>query len=132
MMRTAVPWIRKAENDFLFAKSAKLSPHTYDAVCFHCQQSVEKYIKALMVEANLAFPKTHDLDRLLSLAVATYPSLQSYRRAMLFLSTFAVETRYPGFDARRRQAVAALRWAEQIRQECRTLLGLKPPRRKGP
>ena len=125
-------WVRKAENDLQFASSIPLSRHSYDGICFHCQQCVEKYLKGLMVEANLTFPKTHDLDRLLSLVVATHPSLRSFRRAMLFLTTFAVETRYSGYNAKRRQAAAALRWAERVRQECRTLLGIKPPRKKSP
>ena len=84
MKQAAAPWVRKAENDFEFAATARLSPHSYDGICFHCQQCVEKYLKAMMVEGSLAFPKSHDLDRLLSLAVSTYPLLKSYRRAMLF------------------------------------------------
>src|SRR5262245_41302285 len=125
MKRATAPWVRKAENDFQFVRFIPLSRHSYDAICFHSQQCVEKYIKALMVEVNQVFPESHDLDRLLSLALPTYPSLRHFRRGMLFLSAFAVETRYPGFDARRRQAVSALRWAERIRLECRSLLGLK-------
>jgi hypothetical protein len=50
----------------------------------------------------------------------------------VFLTQFAVEFRYPGKNATKRQALAALRWAERIRQECRTILGIKPPRRKKP
>jgi len=60
-------WIAKAEGDFVTAQRelrAEESPN-YDAACFHAQQCVEKYLKARLVEAALAFPKSHDLDLLL-------------------------------------------------------------------
>jgi hypothetical protein len=47
-----------------------------------------------------------------------------------FLTQFAVDTRYPGEDASKRQAKAALRWADRVRTEARTLLGIRPPRRR--
>ena len=40
------------------------------------------------------------------------------------LVRFAVDFRYPGFHARRSQANAALRWAERVRVEVRTILRL--------
>ena len=33
----------------------------YDGVCFHAQQCIEKYLKAKLVEADIDFPKTHNL-----------------------------------------------------------------------
>jgi len=46
---------------------------------------------------------------------------------MLFLSNFAVETRYPGDNATKRQAIAALRWAGRVRAEARVILGIHDP-----
>jgi HEPN domain-containing protein len=79
-------------------------------------------------EAGQYIPKTHDLDRLLGLLPA-HPSLRPFRRRLLFLNQFAVDTRYPGKDASKRQAAAALRWAGRVRDACRQLLGVRPPRR---
>jgi HEPN domain-containing protein len=45
-------WIEMAEADFRTATrevAAEEFPN-YDAVCFHAQQSAEKYLKALLVE----------------------------------------------------------------------------------
>jgi predicted nucleotidyltransferase len=42
----------------------------------------------------------------------------------------AVETRYPGDKASKRQAASALRWAGHVRAACRTVLGLRPPQRR--
>lgn len=43
-------WISKVEGDFLVAKREMRvrSEANYDAICFHCQQMVEKYMKALL------------------------------------------------------------------------------------
>jgi HEPN domain-containing protein len=102
----------------------------YDLVCFCCQQSAEKYLKAVVEQQGLTVPWTHDLEDLIHLLMPSYPQLLSLRRGCKFLIQFAVEARYPGFHAKRRQAQAALRWAERMRTECRALLGIRPRRRR--
>ena len=96
----------------------------HDEQCFHCQQSAEKYLKALLEELGLAVPKTHNLVAILPLLVPHHGTLRSLRRGVDFLTRFAVETRYPGDHASRRQATSALRWAGKVRLACRSLLGL--------
>jgi HEPN domain-containing protein len=98
----------------------------HDGVCFHCQQCVEKYLKALLVELGLAVPKTHDLDHLLTLLRPHHPQLRSLRRGLLFLNDYAVDIRYPSGWASKRQARAALRWAERVRAMARSILGIVP------
>jgi HEPN domain-containing protein len=128
MKRATRPWIRKAEDDFVVArKIAAANEALHDAVCFHCQQSAEKYLKALLEELSLTVPRTHNLDDLLTLLHSQYPTLYSMRRGLIFLTDFAVNARYPGDLATKRQAASALRWATRIRDACRDLLGL--PRR---
>lgn len=123
--------MRKAESDFqLAAGIARRGEKFHDELCFHCQQATEKYLKSLLEELGQPIPKTHNLVTVLHLLVGLHKQLRSFRRGLDFLTRFAVGTRYPGDWANKRQAVAALRWAERIRQECRTLLGLKPPRRR--
>ena len=49
MKRMTREWIRKAEDDFRAAGVlAAGSEPFHDQVCFHCQQSAEKYLKALL------------------------------------------------------------------------------------
>jgi HEPN domain-containing protein/predicted nucleotidyltransferase len=100
----------------------------HDAVTFHCQQSVEKYLKALLEELGLSVPRTHDPERLRILLVPHHPSLRSLRRGLMFLRRFSVDTRYPGDSASKREAAASLRWADRVRTAARTLLGIRPPR----
>ncbi|MBI2433302.1 MAG: HEPN domain-containing protein [Candidatus Hydrogenedentes bacterium] len=50
-------------------------PVNYDSVCFHAQQCGEKYAKALLQEAGVAFRKTHDLGELVDLASSVNSTL---------------------------------------------------------
>jgi HEPN domain-containing protein len=111
------------------ASRSKIPVH--DGVCFHCQQCAEKYLKGLLEELGLLVPKTHDLDLLLTALTPHHPTMRSLRRGLLFLTDFAVDTRYPGNNASKRQAVAALRWADRVRTSARALLGIRErPRTK--
>jgi HEPN domain-containing protein len=111
MKKTTRQWIKKAEQDY--------------ALAVHCQQCAEKYLKALMEERGISTPKTHALVLLLAALISNYPRLRSFRRGLAFLTPFAVEIRYPGDNATKRQAVAALRWAGKLREKARDLLGIR-------
>src|SRR5438309_3511145 len=116
MKRSTREWVRKAESDCqLAAAIARRNEPFHDEQCFHCQQAAEKYLKALLEELGLAVPRTHTLKDLLALLVLHYPSLAGFRRGLTFLTRFAVEIRYPGDKASKRQAAAALRWAGKVR-----------------
>src|SRR5438445_602056 len=116
MKKTTRAWLRKAEEDYVVAERENRSDiPVHDVVCFHCQQGAEKYLKGLMEELGLFVPKTHFLDVLLTAVKQYYPELKGLRRGMLFLSVFAVDARYPGEDATKRQAMAALRWSRRVR-----------------
>jgi hypothetical protein len=52
------------------------------------------------------------------------PTLKRLRRGLSSLTQAAVEYRYPGVRATTRKMQAALRKAEQVRQELRERLGL--------
>jgi HEPN domain-containing protein len=109
---------------------ARSHERLHDQLCFHCQQSAEKYLKALLEEIGLSVAKTHDLEKLLTQLLPHYSSLRPLRRGVIFLSNFAVGVRYPGEHATRRQANSARRWAGDVRNSCRRLLGLLAPTRR--
>ena len=50
-------WVRKDEGDFATAERelAVTSAPNYDAVCFHAQQCIEKYLKARLQEVGVQF-----------------------------------------------------------------------------
>jgi HEPN domain-containing protein len=69
MNATIREWIDKAEADLATARRELVASDfpNYDAVCFHAQQCVEKYIKAFLVYKDIDFPRTHDIEHLVSL-----------------------------------------------------------------
>jgi HEPN domain-containing protein len=125
MKKLTAEWVRKAEVDYRAArKLAPSRPPMHDLVCFCCQQASEKYLKALLEELGWSIPRTHNLEDLLHLLLPSDASLKMLRRGCQFLIQFAVDVRYPGFRASKRQAVAALRWAQRVRRKARAILGL--------
>jgi HEPN domain-containing protein len=135
MHKMTAEWVRKAEADYqLAAKLARYKEPWHDQLCFHCQQSAEKYLKALLQEQGQPVPRTHNLLALRTSLLPSHSVLRRFRRGLEFLSRFAIGPRYPSYDATRRQARAALRWAGEVRAACRTLLRLptSQPRRRRP
>ncbi len=119
-------WMAKPEGDFATAQrelSATDRPN-YDAVCFHAQQCAEKYLKAFLQEANIAFPKTHDLANLLASALSIDPTWTSMTADLNTLSAFAVEYRYPGESADLDEAREAFQKCENVREVIRRALQL--------
>src|SRR5438105_15716922 len=88
-------------------------------------QSAEKYLKALLQELGLPITRTHNLEHLLHQSKSHRAGVRGMGRGAVFLTRFAVETRYPGDQATRRQATAALRWAERMRRLLRRELGIR-------
>ncbi len=118
--------VEKAEGDWNAARQlnrVRKDPN-YDSVCFHCQQSAEKYLKARLEEAGINFPKTHDLIKLLGLAVMVEPQLVALHAVVAVLNPYAIGYRYPGLTATKADAKAAIKDCKGVRRVIRTALGL--------
>lgn len=104
-------WIKKAEKDIGTARRefAVKKDANWDAVCFHVQQAVEKYLKGMLQEHEISFSKTHDLSVLLNLLLPEFPELGVLEDDLEWLSAFAVEFRYPGEEAIEEDAKQALK-----------------------
>ncbi len=90
-------WLAKAENDLLTATHTLTlgADCPTDTVCFHAQQCVEKYIKALLVFRATAFPQTHNIHVLRALLPPKLrPKLD--RKVQDRLTAYATVLRYPG------------------------------------
>ena len=89
-------WVDKADEDFDFASiNLKEGKSFFSQICFHFQQSAEKYLKAYIIAKGLEFRKTHDLPLLLKLCLAKDSSFKQLNDDCEFLATFYIETRYP-------------------------------------
>jgi len=75
-------------------------------VGFHCQQAVEKLLKALLSSRSAAFRHTHNLSALIGLLEQSGYAFPKDLREVEGLTRFAVEFRYdlfeedPSFDRR--------------------------------
>ena len=121
-------WVTKAEGDFVAVSILRRSRkrNRYDTICFHCQQCVEKYMKARLNHARIAFSKTHDLEELLDLLASVEPLWVTMKPGLKLLSRFAVTVRYPGMFADNAKARDAYRVCNRFRALARSSLGLKP------
>jgi HEPN domain-containing protein len=90
-------WIEKAEHDLSNAEYVvtKKEDCPFDTVCFHCQQCIEKYLKAVLVLYGVPFPKTHDLRLLLDL-IRLNTGVYLDPENILPLNRYTIEGRYPG------------------------------------
>jgi len=89
-------WLTKADEDFDFARINHEEQRTFYAqICFHFQQSAEKYLKAYIIAHQLTFRKVHDLPMLLNIITEKDKVFEQVRDDCEFLATFYVETRYP-------------------------------------
>ena len=88
-------WIEKAEEDFGFASTVIEDTDYFAQICFHFNQSAEKYLKAFIIANGLEFRKIHDLHLLLKQCKTKDPSFAQLDDDCEYLATFYIETRYP-------------------------------------
>lgn len=127
MNRLTEEWVKKAEGDFTTAcreLNAEPDPNL-DAVCFHAQQCAEKYLKALLEQWGIGFPKTHDLGKLVELLLPRFSDLGEMRDRLESLTDMGVEVRYPGAFAEEADAQEAVETAREARTRIREILGIK-------
>lgn len=126
MKQLTAEWIAKAEGDFAIVEResrARRNP-SYDGICFHAQQCVEKYIKARICEAGSSVQKLHDLSALLDQVLPFEPMWEAYRRELSYLSDYAVNFRYPGETSDRKTALQARSFCRAFRKAARAALGV--------
>lgn len=126
-------WVVKAEHDLTNAAHTltlgKDCPT--DTVCFHAQQCVEKYIKALLVFKGTSFPKTHEIAVIRALLPPKLrPSVDSKTQSRL--TDYATGQRYPdaGPEILLTEARKAVAIARRVRKEVRKHLPPAALRRK--
>ena len=72
MKQTTKDWLTAAEDDLLSAKTLCSEKRLTNIVAFHCQQCIEKTLKAKIEEFKGQSIKSHDLIRLSETAEISY------------------------------------------------------------
>lgn len=89
-------WLIKGDHELGTAKITFLHiPEYLDTVTFHCQQAVEKYLKAYLIFHATPFKYTHDLVYLLDIISQIDADFDAFYDTVSELQGYAVEIRYP-------------------------------------
>jgi HEPN domain-containing protein len=112
-------WLAKAGNDLKAAESLiNQAPEDMvtDAICFHSQQAVEKYLKTFLISRNIDFDRSHKLEYLLELCIEDDNDFSQIDVGDL--SFYALEVRYPDdfYIPTEREARESLEIARRIRE----------------
>jgi len=109
-------WVRWAHADMTVAALVDDERIAPEIVTFHAQQAAEKMLKALLVQRQVDFPRTHSIGALLALCAEA-----GFRDALEFtdassLTRYAVATRYPSEEepVSRQEAKDAATLAAQV------------------
>ena len=112
-------WLQRAQSDLSVAQAAMdLQRPEAAAVCFHCQQAVEKCLKGFLVYQDTDFEWSHEIEYLINLCVGADKSFEQFRSSAGPLTEYAVRFRYPCEepDPTIKQAQDALTVAQHVYQ----------------
>ncbi len=121
-------WIEKADHDLGSAKIIFLHlPDYFDTIAFHCQQAVEKYVKAVLVYYNIDFQRSHDLVYLLDLLTRKIDIDEVTFRKAFTLNNFSVQIRYPNMIVKlsKEELETAIQIADEFQLFALNIIGLK-------
>jgi len=90
-------WLEKGKDDLRAAEylSTMHYPTPDEIICYHCQQSAEKYLKAFIFSNDIEPEKTHDLKDLLEICKKYNAEFSSLHSNAYILTRYAVLPRYP-------------------------------------
>lgn len=95
----AKEWLAYAQSDLGVAKHLydKYYPKPLEIICFHCQQSAEKAVKAIIVlnGSQGGLPKKHNIDLLLNQIKNMVAVEEKYYDYADTLEPYSVSMRYP-------------------------------------
>jgi HEPN domain-containing protein len=110
-------WIRVAQMDFdsALTLSKVQYPTPLEIICYHCQQSVEKILKAYFIAKENRLTKTHELDDLIEKCKKYSFDFDKFKSFCAKLTLYTTTTRYPPIiDLTEQDMKYALKGAREI------------------
>ncbi len=113
----AQEWFEIAEMDISSAKYLiNMRPVPVEIICYHCQQSSEKYLKGFLALNEHEVLRTHDLILLRLLCHGYDGEFELIEEECLRLTDYAVNIRYPyPMDLNESDMKLALKDAEKVK-----------------
>ncbi|MDR3232787.1 MAG: HEPN domain-containing protein [Planctomycetaceae bacterium] len=119
-------WFEKAKSDLHCARvmSNGEQPEWYIA-CFHCQQAMEKALKAYLVFKDIEPPKIHNLSRLCRMCTEHDKSFAAIFEVCANMSLYLADVRYPDNElcVGETEVKSALENAQAVFDFCRSKTG---------
>ncbi|MBI5471790.1 MAG: HEPN domain-containing protein [Ignavibacteriae bacterium] len=112
-------WIDKADHDLGTATLTHSHIPAYkDTICFHCQQAIEKYLKAYLVFLGVEFRPVHDLIYLLDLASGSERFGSEFFDMASKVDGYAVQIRYPDkvIEPSAEEVSSSIEYAKKFRE----------------
>ncbi len=120
-------WVEFAERDYDAANLLAESHNPpFEIIAYHCQQTAEKYLKAILIENDKPVPHIHDLGKLNTECRKFQTELNVIQGICERLTPFGTVTRYPGSAMKvgPEHLPLVLAWTEKIRNTVRLQLKL--------
>ena len=95
MKKQVEAWINYAEKDILTISEIIKNPVLANIVTFHCQQAIEKYFKAFIIDNNKPLLKIHNLLTLYG-TIKEIIDLNLSEDMLSTINDIYLESRYPG------------------------------------
>jgi len=111
-------WRHKAEEDYRAARVLLDNSGPPATICFLCQQTAEKYLKAFLLLHGQPLKRIHHLDILLEDTIALDPQFRELTESAVFVKRYYIASRYPDDmpeDVAPSKAAEALDAASRIR-----------------
>jgi len=95
----AKKFLLKAKEDLILLSVILNNADVSDEIFgFHCQQSVEKMLKSILISRGIEFRKTHDIRELIDILQDNEINLPDELKDVDALTPFAVEYRYDFYE----------------------------------
>lgn len=92
----AKEWFNIAQNDLSSAEFLQdMQPTPIEIICYHCQQSAEKYLKGFLAYKGEEIRRTHDLILLNKICRKHDEAFKSIEEDCILLTSYGVNIRYP-------------------------------------
>jgi len=118
-------WIKYATDDLEVVNILTTHyPPKLEIICYHCQQSVEKMLKAFLVYSNVRPPKKHELDILCDMCEYVDKSFTDIYAICDRLNPYSNLPRYPlGLELTEDMMKLAVKDSEQIYEFVKSKIG---------
>jgi len=95
MKKQVEEWLKFAEKDILTVSEIIKKPELTNIAAFHCQQAIEKYFKAFILENEKPLTKIHNLLTLYGM-IKEIMNFGFDEDLLAILNDIYLESRYPG------------------------------------